>query len=137
MGDERGDVLAAGLLKLVAFLLALAFVVFEVVAVGVNYVQLDDIATQAARAGASVGQRERTQAHVERAVLAVLEEHESTRLEDLDIDRRALEVTVGRTARVLVLDRLGPLGRLAERTVSRMTKKALDGSLQRLKSLVE
>jgi carbon monoxide dehydrogenase subunit G len=31
----------------------------------------------------------------------------------------------------------GPLGRLAERTVSRMTKKALDGSLQRLKSLVE
>jgi carbon monoxide dehydrogenase subunit G len=31
----------------------------------------------------------------------------------------------------------GPLGRLAERTVSRMTKKALDGSLQRLKQLVE
>jgi carbon monoxide dehydrogenase subunit G len=31
----------------------------------------------------------------------------------------------------------GPLGRLAERTVSRMTRKALDGSLQRLKSLVE
>ena len=31
----------------------------------------------------------------------------------------------------------GPLGRLAGRTVSRFTKKALDGSLQRLKSLVE
>jgi carbon monoxide dehydrogenase subunit G len=31
----------------------------------------------------------------------------------------------------------GPLGRLAERTVSRMTRKALDGSLQRLRSLVE
>ena len=31
----------------------------------------------------------------------------------------------------------GPLGRLAGKTVSRMTTKALDGSLQRLKSLVE
>ncbi|HEX2231757.1 MAG TPA: SRPBCC family protein [Thermoleophilaceae bacterium] len=31
----------------------------------------------------------------------------------------------------------GPLGRLAGRTVSRLTKKALDGSLQKLKSLVE
>jgi carbon monoxide dehydrogenase subunit G len=31
----------------------------------------------------------------------------------------------------------GPLGRLAGRTVSRLTKKALEGSLQRLKSLVE
>jgi carbon monoxide dehydrogenase subunit G len=31
----------------------------------------------------------------------------------------------------------GPLGKLAGRTLSRMTKKALDGSLQRLKSLIE
>jgi carbon monoxide dehydrogenase subunit G len=31
----------------------------------------------------------------------------------------------------------GPLGRLAGRTVSRLTKKALESSLQRLKSLVE
>jgi carbon monoxide dehydrogenase subunit G len=31
----------------------------------------------------------------------------------------------------------GPLGRLAGRTVSRVTKKELDGSLQRLKALVE
>jgi uncharacterized membrane protein len=31
----------------------------------------------------------------------------------------------------------GPLGRLAGRTVSRVTAKELDGSLQRLKSLVE
>jgi carbon monoxide dehydrogenase subunit G len=31
----------------------------------------------------------------------------------------------------------GPLGKLAGRTVSRLTKKALDGSLQRLKSLIE
>jgi hypothetical protein len=121
MGDERGDVLASGLLKLVGFLLGLAFVVFEVVAIAVNYVQLDDIATQAARAGASVGQQERSVAHVERAVLAVLEEHDSARLEELDIDRQSLEVTVGRTARVLVLDRLGPLGDLAENS---LTKRA-------------
>ena len=31
----------------------------------------------------------------------------------------------------------GPLGRVAGRAVSRVTEKALDGSLQRLKSLVE
>jgi carbon monoxide dehydrogenase subunit G len=31
----------------------------------------------------------------------------------------------------------GPLGRIAGRTVSRLTKKALDSSLQKLKSLVE
>ena len=31
----------------------------------------------------------------------------------------------------------GPLGRLAERTVARATTRELDGSLQRLKALVE
>jgi carbon monoxide dehydrogenase subunit G len=31
----------------------------------------------------------------------------------------------------------GPLGKLAGRTVSRLTNKALDGSLQKLKSLIE
>ena len=119
MRDERGDVLASGLLKLVAFLLGLALVVFEVVAIAVNYVQLDDIAAQAVRAGASVTQRERTEAHVERAVLAVLDEHESTRLEEFRMGRESLEITIGRTAGVLVLDRLGPLGDLAENSLTK------------------
>ena len=121
MRDERGDVLASGLLKLVAFLLGLALVVFEVVAIAVNYVQLDNIAAQAVRAGASVTQRERTEAHVERAVLAVLEEHENARLEEFHMGRETLEITIGRTASVLVLDRIGPLGELAENS---LTKKA-------------
>jgi hypothetical protein len=119
--DDRGDVLVSGLLKLVAFLLALALVVFEIVAIAVNYVQLDDIAGQAVRGGASVTQRERTEAHVERAVLAVLDEHEGARLEDLRMNRQSLEITVGRQARVLVLNRLGPLGDLADNS---LTKRA-------------
>ena len=113
MRDDRGDVLASGLLKLVTFLLALALVVFEAVAIAVNFVQLDDIAGEAVRSGASVTQRERTEAHVERAVLAVLEE--------LRMDAQSLEITVGRPARVLVLDRLGPLADLADNT---LTKRA-------------
>jgi hypothetical protein len=119
--DDRGDVLASGLLKLVVFLLALALVVFEAVAVAVNYVQLDGIAGTAVRVGASVTQRERTEAHVERAVRASLEEHDGVRLESLAMDRDSIEITVGRTANVLVLHRLGPLGELAENS---LTKRA-------------
>ena len=119
MNDDRGDVLASGLAKLVGFLLALALVVFEVVAIGVNYVQLDDIAEEAVRAGASATEHRRTEAHVERAILAALEHHEGVRLDDLDLGPDAIEVTVARTARVLVLDRLGPLADLADNSLTK------------------
>jgi hypothetical protein len=76
----------------------------------------------AARAGASVSQRERTEAHVERAVLAVLDEHDNTRLEEFHMNRESLEITIGRTAGVLVLNRLGPLGGLAENSLSKQAE---------------
>jgi hypothetical protein len=120
--DDRGDVLASGLVKLVTFLLAVALVAFEVVAIAVNYVQLDGIAGEAVRSGAAVSQNERTEAHVERAVLAVLAEHDDARLEELSMDRSALEITIGRPARVLVLDRLGPLADLAENSLTKQAR---------------
>lgn len=121
MQRDHGDILASSLLKLVAFLLALGLVIFEVVAVGVNFVQLDGIAGDAIRAGASVPERERTEARVERAILGALESRPDAALASFTMERDALEITVTRTANVLVLDRLGPLADLAENS---LTKRA-------------
>ena len=110
------------LLKVVLAVLVFALVVHEAVAIAVNYVQLDGISGEAVRAGATVSAGERTEAHVERAVLAALDEHPAARLEHLAMDREALEITVARTARVLVLDRLGPLEGWADNAVSKQAR---------------
>ncbi len=117
--DERGDIMLRGLVKLVVFILALALVVHEAVAIAVNHVQLDDIGRDAVLSGAAVPSGQRTPAHVERAVLASLDEHEGARLEAFAADREAVRVTVGRTANVLVLDRLGPLSSWSENSVTK------------------
>lgn len=117
LASEHGGIIAAGLLKIVLVLLVFGLVVYEAGAVGVNYMQLDDLAGQAARAGASTPPQQRTAATVERAVLATLE-GSGANLDAFEVTRDGVTVTVSRPARVMVVDHLGPLADLAraERT---------------------
>lgn len=117
---EAGDVILGGLFKLVLALLAIGLVLFEVGAIAVNYVQLDSLAGDAARAGASTPPQQRTYATVERAVLAELE-GSGARLEALEIEGETVAVTVSRPARVLLVDRIGVLDDVVR---ARHTKRA-------------
>jgi hypothetical protein len=112
----------SGVTKLVLALLIFGLIVYEAVAVGVNFVQLDDIAGTAIREGAAVPRAERTEPHVERAVRASLEEHPGATLESFRMNGESLEVTVRRTARVLVLTRLGPLADWADNSVTKRAR---------------
>lgn len=104
---EAGDVIVAGLLKIVVALLVLGLVFYEGGAIAVNYFQVDDLAGRAARAGASTPPQQRNHATVERAVLAVLEGSDA-QLEDLEVEADEITLTISRPARVLLLDRLPP-----------------------------
>lgn len=107
-GDaQAGDVILAGLLKIVVALLVLGLVLYEAGAIAVNYFQVDDLAGRAARAGASTPPQQRTHATVERAVLAVLESSDA-QLEELEVEGDEITLTISRPARVLLLDRIPP-----------------------------
>lgn len=118
---EGGDIIVAGLLKIVVVLLVFGLVVYEAGAVAVNYMQLDDLAGQAVRAGASTPPQQRTAATVERAMLAELE-GSGADLDQFEVDPEGVSLTISRQARVLVLDRLGPLADVAR---AERTKRAV------------
>jgi hypothetical protein len=105
--DDAGDIIVGGLLKVVAALLVLGLILYEASAIAVNHFQVDSLAGEAVRAGAGTPPQQRTHATVERAVLAALEGSDA-RLEQLDVSGEEVELTVSRTARVLLLDRIPP-----------------------------
>lgn len=116
LDDDRGDMLLSGLLKLLAFFAIVGLLIFEVGAIAVNRVQLDDAAGQAARAAAATAGARRTRPdQLQEAAQSTLPE--DVRLEAVSLEGQTVEVTVSRQAPVLVLDRLGPLADWAEATV--------------------
>lgn len=111
--SERGDVIASGLLKLVAGLLMLGVVLFDTGAVIVNHVQLDEVAWATATHGARTWTAQRSTAAVHTAVQQRLARHASMTLEDVVVAEDRVAVTLSRPANVLLLSRLGPLSAYA------------------------
>jgi Flp pilus assembly protein TadG len=113
---DRGDVILSGLMKIVLFLLIVFYLVFEIAAVTVNQVQLDDAAQTAARLGAQALRDRRGPAGAEEAVQQPLPDNVT--LEGISIAGDEVTVTATRAAAVLLLDRLGPLAQFATSTVT-------------------
>lgn len=112
-GEERGDVVLSGLLRTVLALLVVGLVLFEIGAVLVNRVQLDEAARVAAQAGAQGLAERGSQRVAEAAVQARLGEERDVALDAVVVDAPRVTVTVSRPAPVLLLDRMGPLARYA------------------------
>lgn len=123
--DERGDVIIAGVLRLVGGLLLVGFVLFEGGALLINRVQLDE----AARVAASVGARAWTAEHTSAAVTSAVEQrmaaHTGMALEGVTVENDRVAVTVSRPAPVLLLDHI-PL--LAHHANGRATSRSAAGS---------
>jgi hypothetical protein len=108
------------LVKLVLTLALVALVLYEGAALAVNHVQTDDLAQRALRAAeragdpAGVGQTDAVTAAEQ-----VVAGHPRARLDAVGVEGSTVTVTVTQDARVIVLDRLGPLSDLAVTTITK------------------
>lgn len=107
--DERGDVIIGGMLRTVLFLLAIGLAVYELVAVAVNTVQLDEMAVTAARAAADAAAAGAGTSGAETAVLATLQGEEGVFVEGVTLGPEGATVTVSREPFFLVADRVPAL----------------------------
>lgn len=104
--SERGDIILGGLLKTVAGVLLGALMAFEIGAVVVNHVQLDDRARGAARAAAVAWHEIGREEAVQTAAFAEASTLQGASVIGIDIGDRSATVTVRRAAPVLVTDRI-------------------------------
>lgn len=122
--DERGDIILAGLGRMLAGLLVLGTLLFDGGAIAVNRVQLEEAARVAARTGAVTWADQRSTRAVERAVLEDLAGESGMVLDAVTVANARVQVTVSRPAAVLLLDRLGPLGKYAHASVTSVSEPA-------------
>lgn len=118
---ERGDIILEGLARTVGGLLLLALVAFEVGAVVVNAVQLDDAARRAARQAAGALETRGSLAAAEVAADDVAAELDGCHVADVALEEDGVAVTLTRPAPLLLAGRVGPI---AERTVASATARA-------------
>jgi hypothetical protein len=105
---EAGDIISRWLMQMMATMAVFALVAYEVIAVGVTAVRVDDIAREVARAARDAYRVEQSPDRMQ----AAADDHAQSlgaTLVALDEDGGELSVTVEKRAPTLVVHRLGPL----------------------------
>jgi hypothetical protein len=118
---QDGDIITSWLLQVVAFLAVVALVVHEVVAIGVAHVSVDETGRDAARVAAAAYADHRSLARTEEAVRAALGDR-AAELAGLEVDDEELVLTLSRTARTLLVHRVGPIEDLATTSTTRRVR---------------
>ena len=114
--SERGDVILSGLLNTVLFLLLTALILYEVGAVVVNAIQLDDVANDASRVAAQMAAAGASEVRLEETVTSYLVAQTGVALEGLERGGGAVTLTVSREPAFLVAEHLpGVPGRFTGR----------------------
>lgn len=109
------------MVKVVAVLAVLGVLLFDAGAVLVNRVQADEVAQTVLRSAVTAAQTPegRLPDAVVASAQAGLTGQDEVRLDSAVLDANGLTVVISKDAKVLVLDRLGPLAGLATATVSK------------------
>lgn len=107
-GDEQGDIISRWLFQMLATMAVLALIAYEIIAVGVMAVRVDDIAREVAR---TTRDAYRVEQSLDRARAAAAEHARSRDATVVAVDEEGdvLSVTLEKRARTLVVHRLGPL----------------------------
>lgn len=120
--NDRGDVILSGMLNTVLFLLVTALVVYEIGAVVVNAIQLDDVANDASRVAAQAAGAGASDVRLEQTVRDYLALHmgtdgEAVLLDGITKNHDTVTISVSREPRFLVAERLpGVEGRFTGRS---------------------
>lgn len=114
-GDQSGDIVSGWLLRLVVFMAVLAFIGYEVIVIGLNYVSAEDAAQEVARTARTAYIRSQDDDTAEDAALdeAGFREVDLVRFEVTD---EHIIVDVTRTADTLVAHDIGFLEGMTVRT---------------------
>jgi hypothetical protein len=109
---ETGGIITGWLLQIVAFLAVVSLLVFEVVAIGVAHVSLDETAREVARVARDAYRDQRSldaaRAATERAL-----EGRTAELAGLEVEEDEVVLTLTKPARTLLVHRIGPMADLA------------------------
>lgn len=115
MGEDRGDIIAGFLVRLVLGLGLVGLLAIEVGALAINRVGLDETVDRAAAHGAAAYAEQRSATAAERAARAVLERDGAT-LVDVEVDGDTVTVTAERGAKVLASHHVDALDELVRPT---------------------
>jgi hypothetical protein len=105
---EEGDIISRWLMQMLATMAVFALVAYEVIAVGVAAVRVDDIARQVARAARDAYRVEQSPDRMQATADGHAQSMGAT-LVALEEDGGELSVTVEKRARTLIVHRVGPL----------------------------
>lgn len=117
LGDETGDIVTGWLLRLVVFMAILAFLGYEAITIGMNYIGSEDAAQEVARMGRSAYRETRDEDRAEELAQAEAE-FRDVELVLFEITDEHVTVEVTRTADTLITHEIGFLEGLTERTAT-------------------
>lgn len=117
LGDETGDIVTGWLMRLVIFMAILAFLGFEVITIGMNYIGSEDASQEVARTGRSALRETRDEDRAEELAQAEAE-FRDVELVRFEVEDDHITVVVRRTADTLITHEIGFLEGLTERTAT-------------------
>ena len=115
--DERGEIITGWLLRIVLTVAVLGLVVYEVLAVVVSTVALDDNAREVARAARDAYRVEQSLDDAVEAAQEVADLHDAD-VTALEEDGEELVISLGQQAPTLLVHRIGPLEDITRVTVT-------------------
>lgn len=116
--DERGEIITGWLLRILLTVAVLGLVIYEVLAVVVSTVALDDNAREVARAARDAYRVEQSVDDATEVAQEVADLHDAD-VTALEEDGEDLVITLDQQAPTLLVHRIGPLEDLTRVTVTR------------------
>lgn len=113
--DQSGDIVTGWLLRLVVFMAVLAFIGYEVIVIGLNYVAAEDSAQEVARTARTAYKQGQREDDAEDAAVREAE-FRDVELNRFEVTDEHIIVDVTRTADTIIAHEIGFLEELTERT---------------------
>jgi hypothetical protein len=120
-GGEDGDIITGWLLQLLMILALISLLVYEVVAVGVATVSVDDTTRDVARVARDTYRADRSLSTTIRASEAAAAE-ENTVVDALEVVEGELVLTLSKRARTLLIHRVTPMQDVATASSTRRVR---------------
>lgn len=117
-GDESGDIISGWLVRMVVFMGLFALVGYELVVVGMNYVQTEDAAQEVSRAGRSAYRDTRQDEDQAQKAAELEADAQDVQLVRFEVLEEHVAVEVESTADTLFLDELSFLDGLTTRSAT-------------------
>lgn len=115
--SQSGDIVTGWLLRLVVFMAVLAFLGYEVIVIGLNYVNAEDAAQEVARTARTSWRETQDEGEAEEAALREAE-FRDVELIRFEVEDEHITTVVSRTADTIVAGDIGFLDGVTTRTAT-------------------